>query len=198
MSLQWEYDVFPIGEVLDGYTTSDFEDMKTELRRAAARAKSNNAPAQANHQYLDLRFVPQGLVEGGSEWSIPGGDPVGWARTRSRLRQKARLAAKSGPTWLRVDIMDTMWELSQWARSSMYDKTSSLAAATREALDGIDGIRGVVFSNGGMTTSGTLIGESTMPVNGAIGMFRKLWALGSRECIIVQIDDAASIEADVW
>lgn len=197
-SLQWEYDVFPIGEVLDGYKNSDFEVMKTELRKAAAQAKLTMAPAQANHPFLDLRFVPQSLVEGGSEWSIPGGDPVGWARTRTRLQQKALLATRSGPTWLRVDIMDTMWELSPWAQSSMFEKTSSLAAATREALSGIDGIRGVLFSNGGMTTSGTLMGESTMPVNGAIGMFRKLWALGSRECIIVQIDDAASTEADVW
>lgn len=198
MDLQWEYDVFPIGEVLDGYKISDFEAIVAELRRAAAQAKSTNEPAQANHRYLNLRFVPQRLVEDGSKWTIPGGDPVGWARTRSKLRDKALQAAKSGPTWLRVDLLDTMWQLSQWARYSIYDKTSSLAAVTHEALVGLADIRGVVFSDGGMTTLSRLIGESSMPVNSAFGMYRKLWALRSRECIIVQIDDSAAREADLW
>ena len=117
-NLQWEYDVFPIGEVLDGYKDSDFEAMKRELRKAAEQANSTVATVQANHRYLDLRFVPQSLVKGGSKWTIPAGDPVGWARTRSKLREKALQATKSGPTWLRVDLLDTMWQLSQWAQYS--------------------------------------------------------------------------------
>lgn len=200
MNVQWQYHVQPEGEILQGFTELDFDSMTMSLVVAGERAQRDHEPVRVEHPLIEMTLIPQDLSEIGTSWSMPGGDPVGWTRTASRLRDKALQATRSGPSWLRVDLLDTMWQLSPWSQFSLFDKVASLSLATREALSGIDGIRGVVLSDGGMTTSGSLLGESSMPVNGAIGMFRKIWAIGSRETIIVQLDSsvAASREADIW
>lgn len=198
MSLSSEFGVFPVGEVLDGYSNTNLKEFEVELRRAALKAKVSNLVTRVESEYFDLNLVPLNHSVGNLEWSIPGGTPIGWARTASRILQKALTARQSGQTWLRIDLLDTTWELSDWAEYSLYEKTRFLADATNRVLAGVEGIRGVVFSNGGLTTTNSSTGESTLTVNGARGMVRKLWPLRSRECIIVQIDPEAASEAELW
>lgn len=72
----------------------------------------------------------------------------GWYRLRTVLRDKARQSVGAPNVWIRIDALDGLFALTDWARSDMTDRAVIIANALGTALADADHVQGVVLSSG--------------------------------------------------
>ena len=113
------------------------------------------------------------------------------------LRDKVKQMQRSGATWLRIDLMDGLWQFSAWSQSPLGPKTEAMSGAVRAALGGLSGIRGVVMSSSCATTMSRLTGQSTL-VDGTYGLVRDLGNFKGRETLVIPLVEDAEAEALAW
>ena len=169
-------DVHLVGEIGEDFTDEAAPAIVAAVEVAAAVAAETQAERRVEHPVADLRVVPRAMAESGTGYGLPAGTTKGWSRTAAILRKKAEPASDAGASWLRVDLHDSMWQLSPWAQSRLAAKTHTLGTAVHDALQGTEGVRGVVLSSGAATALGTRVGETTWPTARYIGMRRDLGA----------------------
>jgi hypothetical protein len=195
--ITFRHDIHLVGEITEGLTNEVVPGLIEAIEAASVSAASKQLEQAVLHPVADLIAVPRALAQTGTGYSLPAGTGKGWDRTRSKLQTKARQALSSGATWLRVDLLDSTWQLTPWAQKPLGEKTHEMATAIRETLHRMDGIRGVVVSSGAATAMSQRTGESTRQPGGVFGLRRDLGSFFVRETIIVPLANAEE-EAFFW
>lgn len=123
----------------------------------------------------------------------------GWERTSLRLLTKARKDYSERSTWLRVDVLDGLWQFTQWAEVDLASKLSAIADKVRGDLADIDSVAGVVLSSGAIRAAGTHSDELARDVTTqAVGLRRLLPFYRVRETMIVPIQPDVGDETQLW
>jgi hypothetical protein len=120
-----------------------------------------------------------------------------WRRLARTLAGKARQSAGPHPTWLRVDVLDGLWQFTPWAQLPLSDRLELIAPILQEHLAAQAHLDGVVLS------SGPLVALSEPPdedVEAAFGVAvrRKLSAHQVRETLIVAFRDTPDAGLEQW
>ena len=198
LRIMFEYDVMFNGSISDELSEDDVGSLVTAAEKAARLSVEKRLTVVVDHRLSKLEVAEQSSAKQGTSFEMPGGTRKGWERTVRILQKKAKQSCGSGSTWLRADILDGMWNLSEWAQGNLVAKTRSMALAVTSALEGVEGIHGVVLSNGAGTAFGEVNGETTWPSLGCRGLRRDLRAFRARETLIVPLLAGVDIEASIW
>lgn len=103
------------------------------IRRSAPRVAASKVSESVGCGFGRIRVLPDGQAEGAS-FSEPRSTSNGWPRLALILGDKAAQAERSHASWLRLDVLDGLWQLTEWAASSLPSKTDQLASAIRATL----------------------------------------------------------------
>lgn len=71
-----------------------------------------------------------------------------WQRVRGVLRDKARQSIGAPDVWIRMDALDGLFALTNWARLNISDRVGVIADAIASALEDADHVHGVILSSG--------------------------------------------------
>jgi len=71
-----------------------------------------------------------------------------WQRVTGVLRDKARQSIGAPDVWIRMDALDGLFALTDWAGSNMSDRVGVIADAITSALADADHVQGVILSSG--------------------------------------------------
>jgi len=121
-----------------------------------------------------------------------------WRKTTARIAYAAEQMTKSGASWLVVESLDNLWELTPWSREPAGVRASSLAEAARALLATGTHVDGVVFTDGASMTNPGSRDEESMPEPGVIFLRRRLDYVRSRQSIIVGLTDVSVQAMPVW
>jgi hypothetical protein len=123
----------------------------------------------------------------------------GWKRTGSKLTSKAHKEYSERPVWLRVDVLDGLWQFTNWAEMDLESKLSAVAAKVHGDLAGSSSVAGVVLSSGAVRNPGGFIDELVRNASTkAIGLRRLLPFSRVRETMIVPVEAAHVEETQLW
>jgi hypothetical protein len=189
--------VHMVGEVTGELTEELVTLLPPAVDTAARQAIAERRAVHIEHRQANLEVMPQDIAQSGTGWSLPSGDARGWDRVSQILRDKVKQMQRSGATWLRIDLMDGLWQFSAWSQSPLGPKTEAMSGAVRAALGGLSGIRGVVMSSSCATTMSRLTGQSTL-VDGTYGLVRDLGNFKGRETLVIPLVEDAEAEALAW
>jgi len=198
LRIRFRHDVYFVGRVSESLDEDVLPGIVAAVEEASCAASATGAEQRVDDPNVDLRVVPQALVESGMNFEMPAGTPKGWDRTTAILRKKADQTIAAGATWLRADLRDTMWQLSPWAQAPLPEKAIQLASAVRGALADKPEVRGVVLSSGVASALHFLSGETTLPRVPCLAMRRDLGGFRGRETVIIPLVEGAQVEADLW
>jgi hypothetical protein len=115
-----------------------------------------------------------------------------WPRIRQRLHQKAAASARSGASWLRIDVVSGLWQFTDWAMRPFSEKASLLADAVRPAVIDATHLEGVMISSGACFVPGVQHDADTHG-DGVIGLRRVLQPLRVRESIVIGLRAGADL-----
>jgi len=195
--IEFVHKVFFAGRVTNPLTAETAVSFIAAVEAAARQVVATGEPQRVNHPLVEMEALPNALATPGTVRELPLGPGRGWERTAARLRQKAGQAASSGATWLRLDVEDTMWQLTPWAQQPLHRKTIELAEAACEAVAGVDHLHGLVLSSGTTTALMDRSGASTWPPGRHLGLRRAISELEARETIVVGLGEYAE-EQRLW
>jgi hypothetical protein len=71
-----------------------------------------------------------------------------WHRVRGVLRDKVRRSIGAPGVWIRMDAVDGLFALTDWARSEMTDRVTVMADLITATLADADHVQGVILSSG--------------------------------------------------
>jgi hypothetical protein len=132
--------------------------------------------------------------------SFNGPDIAGspFARILDRLNDKHQQVA-SGPdgVWLRVDLLDGVWQFSPWAYSPLPEKLAAMDDQLRQQFVDAAGLAGFVVSTGAASAYGSVEEESVQIASGSVGLRRKLYPLRGRETLIIPMPAATAEQANL-
>jgi hypothetical protein len=77
--------------------------------------------------------------------------------------QKARQAARSGSGWLRVDVLDGMWQFTPWAGAGLRAKIGEIAPLVQLALDQAPESDGAVLTSGAFSRRVSYLASQLAP-----------------------------------
>jgi hypothetical protein len=120
-----------------------------------------------------------------------GGDS--WARVGPRIAEKAEQALGSGANWLRIDILDGLWQFTPWAALPLAEKLEGVAAHVRASLGRLEG---VILSSGALFAQGVFADDDVSLADGLVGLRRRLTPSRVRETLIIPSEPGAA--ADPW
>lgn len=120
-----------------------------------------------------------------------------WRRLARTLAGKARQSAGPHSTWLRVDVLDGLWQFTPWAQLPLSERLELIAPVLRGHLAAQAHLKGIVLS------SGPLVALSEPPdedveVPLALALRRKLSAYQVRETLIVSLRDTHHAGLEHW
>ncbi|NOX24474.1 MAG: hypothetical protein GXP36_15475 [Actinobacteria bacterium] len=123
----------------------------------------------------------------------------GWRRTRQTVLEKAAKDYGPRPPWLRIDVLDGLWQFTPWASYSLADKVQTVATQLRHDLEGHPTIAGLVLTSGAVLAQGTFLNEThTNQTSTDAGIRRLLPAGRVRETMIVPLRVGATSDVDFW
>jgi hypothetical protein len=122
----------------------------------------------------------------------------GWPRIRSALRDKAQQAATAGATWLRLDVMDGLWQLTPWSAWPLAQKAKVLAQAVREDMTSATLLGAVVTSGACLSWGGHENASFRDPAELTFALCRVLPLGRVRECVIVGLSNEALEGMQLW
>jgi len=115
-AIMFRHDVFLVGAVGEELAANNLASLTQAVEVAAVRAAADGVATRVEHDLaLDLKAIPHAQASSGMTFELPAGTGIGWERTVRILRTKAAQATAAGATWLRVDLLDGMWQLTPWA-----------------------------------------------------------------------------------
>lgn len=121
-----------------------------------------------------------------------------WERLRDDLQEKAKKRYADRSAWLRFDVLNGLWQLTEWAGLPLEEKAAMAAEQVRLDLDGFE-VAGVVLSSGCGRPQGPVEEDTWHEVGGgAVALRRCLSAGRARETIIVPLDARFVDEVDWW
>ena len=123
----------------------------------------------------------------------------GWRRTKQRILEKAAKDYGPRPPWLRLDVLDGLWQFTPWANYPLADKVQTVATQLRHDLERRPTIAGLVLSSGAALAQGTFLNEThTNPTSADAGIRRLLPGGRLRETMIVPLRVEATSDVDFW
>lgn len=120
------------------------------------------------------------------------------ARLFEKLVKKAQQAVNAGATWIRVDILDGLWQFTPWAAQSIYYKGEAIAAEATKALSKIVGLHGAVMSSGSVMCYSPIDDEFVQLSGGGFAMSVNLPLSRARETIIIPLQSECEKETALW
>jgi len=195
---------WPFGVDLDGSfvggTAEEEEQWFTAVEVAARKARDEHLTITVD--------LPAGKVDVFPMSMVPERDSVGFSgpmmygkdgrRLESRVRQKAQQAVQSGAGWLRVDVLDGLWQFTEFAGATLKQKGELLAAEMHPVLADVPGLIGAVFSSGPATAQGAFYGESARLSRGGFALRRPIEPGRVRETLIMPITSTGERDAQTW
>lgn len=119
-------------------------------------------------------------------------------RLHTKLLNKAAQAVGAGATWIRMDVIDGLWQFTPWAMQPLQEKGEELAKDIAEALSGIDGLHGAVLSSGPAMSLGQVVNECIQLCGGGFAMALNLPSFRARETIIIPLQIGHDNDVAEW
>jgi hypothetical protein len=195
---------WPFGVDLDGSFIGGTAEEEGEWF-SAVEAAARKAQEETVTITVDL---PAGTVEVFPMSMRPDRESVGFSgpgmhgkdgrRLESRVRQKAQQAVRSGAGWLRVDVLDGLWQFTEFAGATLKQKGEMLAAEMRPVLVDIPDLLGVVFSSGPSIAQGAFYGESARLSGGGFALRRPIEPGRVRETLILPTTSTSESDSQAW
>jgi len=194
--INWEFDVGIAGDLGERLDDNAFAELLRLIEDAARKTVETGREHPVMFKGAQLQVLPPGSTD----YELRGGIETsqGWSRIEARLMQKATQAARAGGGWLRADIMDGTWQFTPWARASLHAKVNQIGELLRSAMSQIDGVDGIVVSNGACVAQGQFHGLSTRTADHWYGFVRPLEGSRVRETVIIPVTPQGLGEADLW
>jgi hypothetical protein len=182
-------------EIILHEVPSDIDTVITMIDEVARLAQTSRLSIDRQNATIAITAHPTGGAPSSFTGPILGGDTM--RRAVGILRQKATKQYGPRPAWLRVELLDGTWALTEWARWPLYDKVLALTERLRgELSDGA--LAGVVLSSGCQYYAGdirdkVLVVESA----GSFGVRASVPISRARESIIIPFDECYAAEASL-
>jgi len=175
---------------------SELEELLAGLDDSARQVASDGETRTFRHRAGSIDVIPDSRA---SEATLRGPRQAsnGWPRIASVLRDKAAQAERTNATWLRVDVLDGLWQLTEWSRGGMAEKTERLSGAVTEVLAS-SGLSGAIFTSGAGLVVGSVEEMTFYAADGALGQRRLVPPMRARETIIVPLRPDAQSQASMW
>jgi hypothetical protein len=119
-----------------------------------------------------------------------------WTRLASRIGEKAKRALESGAEWLRIDVVDGLWQFTEWAQRSLLEKLTTIAVLLRAQTAAP--LRGVVLSSGALQAQGSFEDDEVWLPDGSGACRRLLPGHRVRETIIVPASEERTPAVEFW
>lgn len=119
-------------------------------------------------------------------------------RLYEKLIEKAQQAVKAGATWIRVDVIDGLWQFTPWATWPIREKGEEMTKEITNILAKIVGLHGVVLSSGSTMCSATIDNKFVPLSGGGIAMATNLPLSRARETIIIPLHSGYENETALW
>jgi len=193
------HDVWISGKLAECLDAAETSTWLAVLEETAAQVEADGIERAVDHEAGSVRVTSLSRSHTASA-PFSGPDEVGrgWPRVASKLRDKAVQAQASGATWLRVDLMDGLWQFSPWGQSALPDKTEAIADWTRQALASAVGLNGVVVTCGSALAEGQFVADFYSGEAGVLGMRRIIDVWRVREAIIIPLAPRSLQDAGRW
>lgn len=120
------------------------------------------------------------------------------SRLYSKLFEKGQQAVEAGATWIRVDVLDGLWQFTPWALKPIADKGKELASDVKKVLTGIVGLHGAVISSGSAMSRAFRDERIVHLSGGGLAMAKNLGFGRTRETIIVPVHSGFEKEYELW
>ena len=166
------------------------------VARAAAECEASSVRVEVHYGALSLVVEPASLGRA-TRFSGPILQQDVWQRVASILRNKARKTYAPRPVWLRVDVLNGLWQLTPWAGLSLRQKGEVL---TRQLVASLadERVAGLIVTSGLCTAMGT-VDDETEDIDHGVVAFRRAIKIGRvRESFIVLSEKQFFAEAVVW
>ena len=124
-----------------------------------------------------------------------------WLRIRDALRGKARQTLGASNVWIRLDAVEGLFALTDWASRPMSLRTEQIAGNLRAAFVDFDHVHGVVLSSGAglsLNVDKDPLGHQRADAHSAT-LLRSRTARGLvRETVILPLTEAGQRAAAAW
>jgi hypothetical protein len=140
--------------------------------------------------------APQADERPGSRIAMPLEDL--WRRTSSRILAAAGQMINSGATWLVIESLDNLWELTPWSRDTQVTRTHALANASRRLLADQPHVHGIVFTDGATHTNVGAGDEDSVAEPRSMFMRRRIDYVRTRQTIVVALSDIGASALPTW
>jgi len=196
MRIEWTHETPISGTITGSMTDQDAADLLRRLEAAASKAMATGNEQPVTLNQAELCVQPPGSRGDGLRFSVPESDS--WPRIAGKLARKAEQAQASGGGWLRADILDGTWAVTQWGRSGLRAKLDAIASQVKQLLALYTSINGAVLSNSDGLAYGQVIGESARSAADCYALRRSLPGARAREAMIIPTDDTGRQQARSW
>jgi hypothetical protein len=178
-NLEFRYDVNCEGSILEQIDEADIADLLASAEIGARVAAVGLVSPVVRSSGARLRFLPAGKQGVGLTGPQMVEDP--WRHVMSRIRQKAEQAAASGATWLRLDVLNGLWQFTRWGQLELGEKLD-LVGTELGKVD--DRLQGIILSSGALQAQAVFLDEDYASSEGTA--LRRVLPLGRvRELLIV-------------
>jgi hypothetical protein len=139
------------------------------------------------------RGIPSGLF----------GPPIAmenaWGRVAARLsRKQAQVGERQDAVWLRVDLLEGIWQFTHWSQAPLRTKLELIAPQIEEALGGsATAIAGVVVSSGSAWAQSRFEADDVVVLGGRRALRRLIAPIRVRETLVIPLRGDAVDDA-VW
>jgi hypothetical protein len=169
----------------------ELEDWLQRVEAAAEDVANGGEPRTVTAGVVTANIAP---VDKGPPSRFSGPPIVfnGWERMLSKLEQKSRQVSVSADgVWLRVDVLDGMWQFTEWARHDLAQKLVVMEQYLGQAFEAAPSLAGFIVSTGAAMAQGTFTDEALQSARGSVALRRTLSPLRVRETLIVPMSDRA-------
>lgn len=185
-----------VSEILDRRAS---EELLAEIEARARLVSAGLLAPPIRFHGADLTVARAGGESAGLRGPRIGGD--GWPRIASRLVEKAEQTVGASNVWLRFDVLQGLWQFSQWSQADLATKAEQLGAAVTAVLAPYKHVRGAVLSSGSLLSQGEFEDEEYVDAEaGTIALRRVIEPLRVRESILVFNPPAepCAEQVDIW
>jgi hypothetical protein len=183
------------------------EDLKAWLAGVHQRARMvrrTGCAVACDDGWITLHLRPETAAVGSGLMRFYGAIHVrdGWRRIQTTLRGKAGQSASCDDVWIRLDAVDGLFSLTDWAREPFEHRAQRITAAVRNSLHDAHHVAGVVVSSGASVNFDSpddpaLTKTATAP--GGSWFLRRLIAPGLlRETAIIPLRQRSVETGQLW
>jgi hypothetical protein len=183
---------------LDGHETTEWlAQIAGAAEGVAATGASRLVESEAGWVKIQAEDPPpntnlfNGIVRTGDSW-------LHLARV---VRGKARQSAGPVPTWIRVDVLDGLFQFTPWAQLAGVERVATMAAALKSELVSAHHLQGVICSSGLAVSLGAtdhLVQEYLDATEHGVALRRLLGSHLARETVIVPLKGEPSEMVKAW